>query len=45
MQNNKISILIEKKNVLVGVKTLDITKNILLILDQETEKKNLINEN
>ena len=45
VQNNKISILIEKKNVLVGVKTLDITKDILLILDQETEKKNLINEN
>ena len=45
VQNNKISILIEKKNVLVGVKTLDITKDILLILDQETENKNLINEN
>ena len=38
VENKKISILIEKKNVLVGVKTLDITNDILLILDQETEK-------
>ena len=38
VENKNISILIEKKNVLVGVKTLDITNDILLILDQETEK-------
>ena len=44
VENKKISILIEKKNVLVGVKTLDITNDILVILNQETVKKNLINE-
>ena len=44
VENKKISILIEKKNVLVGVKTLDITNDILVILDQETKKKKLINE-
>lgn len=44
VENKKISILIEKKNVLVGVKTLDITSDILVILDQETKKKKLINE-
>ena len=44
VENKKISILIEKKNVLVGVKNLDITSDILLILDQETKKKKLINE-
>ena len=44
VENKKISILIEKKNVLVGVKTLDITSDILVILDQETKKKKLIKE-
>ena len=44
VENKKISILIEKKNVLVGIKTLDITKDILVKLDQETIKKKLINE-
>ena len=44
VENKKISILIEKKNVLVGIKTLDITQDILVKLDQETIKKKLINE-
>ena len=44
VENKKISILIEKKNVLVGIKTLDITKDILVKLDQKTIKKKLINE-
>ena len=44
VENNKIALLIEKKNVLVGIKTLDITNDILIILDQETKKKKLINE-
>ena len=43
VDNNNITLVIEKKNVLVGIKTLDITNDILVILDQETEKK-LINE-
>ena len=36
--------MIEKKNILVGVKSLDITKNILDILNDETKKKNLLND-
>ena len=44
VENKKISILIEKKNVLVGIKTLDITKDILDKIDKEIIKKKLINE-
>ena len=42
VENNKINIVVEKKNILVGVKSLDITKNILDIFNEETKK--LINE-
>ena len=45
VDNNNITLVIEKKNVLVGIKTLDITKNILKILNDEVEKNKLINEN
>ena len=45
VENNNITLVIEKKNVLVGIKTLDITKNILKILNDEVEKNKLINEN
>ena len=45
VENNNIDLVIEKKNILVGIKSMDITPNILEILNQETKKKNLINEN
>ncbi len=45
VDNNGIILVVEKKNILVGIKSLDITTNILNILDEETEKKNLLNEN
>ena len=45
VENNNIDLVIEKKNILVGIKSMDITFNILEILNQETAKKNLINEN
>ena len=40
VEKNNIKIVIEKKNVLVGIKTLDITNEILKILNNETKKKN-----
>jgi len=43
VESNKINLVIEKKNVLVGVKSLDITKNILEIFNETT--KNKINTN
>ena len=42
---NKITLVIEKKNILVGIKTLDITDKILTILDNETLEKKLIDAN
>ena len=45
VEKNNITLVIEKKNILVGIKTLDITKNILDILNDETLKKKLTNEN
>tara|TARA_B100000989_G_C19460224_1_gene435870 strand:+ start:396 stop:920 length:525 start_codon:yes stop_codon:yes gene_type:complete len=45
VEKNNIFLVLEKKNILVGIKTLDITNDILKILDQETKTKNLINEN
>lgn len=45
VEKNNIKIVIEKKNVLIGIKTLDITNEILKILNNETQKKKLINEN
>ena len=41
VDENNIKIVIEKKNILVGIKTLDITDNILKIFNEET--KNLTN--
>ena len=41
VEKNNIKIVIEKKNVLVGIKTLDITKDVLKILNEKT--KNQIN--
>ena len=45
VEKNKILLVIEKKNILVGIKSLDITPNILKIINEETKKQNLINEN
>ena len=45
VDKNNILLVVEKKNILIGVKSLDITSNILQILNDETNKKNLINEN
>ena len=42
---NNITLVIEKKNILVGIKTLDITDKILTILDNETLEKKLIDAN
>ena len=45
VDKNEIIIVLDKKNILVGIKSLDITPTILKLLNDETEKKNLINEN
>ena len=45
VDDNNIKIVIEKKNVLVGIKSLDITTNILKKFNETVKKKNLINEN
>ena len=45
VDKNGIILVVEKKNILVGIKSLDITTDILNILDKETERKNLLNEN
>ncbi len=42
---NNINYVLEKKNVLVGMKSLDITIQVLNKLNEYTEKQNLINEN
>ena len=44
-EKNNISFIFEKKNILLGVKSLDITDNIIEIINTETKGKNLINEN
>ena len=43
--NNNISLVLKKKNILLGEKSLDITNLILDKFNQETKKKNLLNEN
>ena len=43
VESKNINLVIEKKNVLVGVKSLDITKNILVIFNERT--KNIKNSN
>ena len=44
VDKNSIELVIEKKNIVVGSKTLDITNSILEILNKETENKNLIKD-
>ena len=43
VEKNNIEVVIEKKNVLVGIKNLDITNDILLLFNDKT--KNLIKSN
>ena len=45
VEKNNIHLVIEKKNVLIGMKTLDITNQILLIFNDEIKKNKIINEN
>ena len=45
VEQNNINYVLEKKNVLVGINSLDITNKILKKLNEYIEKKNLINEN
>lgn len=44
-EKNNISFIFEKKNILLGIKSLDITDTIIEIINAETKSKNLINEN
>ena len=44
-KENNITLILEKKNILVGVKTLDVTNVILNFLNKETKNKKLINDN
>tara|TARA_Y100001970_G_C13590430_1_gene535276 strand:+ start:56 stop:202 length:147 start_codon:yes stop_codon:yes gene_type:complete len=41
---NKISLIMEKKNVVIGKSELDITKNILELLNKKIKKVELKNE-
>ena len=43
VEKNKITLVVDKKNILIGIKSLDITLDILKILNDETKKKNLLN--
>ena len=45
VEENKIKLVIDKKNILVGIRTLDITNIILELLNNHTEDENLLNEN
>ena len=45
VESKNINLVIEKKNVLVGVKSLDITKNILDIFNEKTKNINNTNAN
>ena len=45
VKDNNILIVLDKKNILVGSKTLDITENILIELNKFTIDKDLLSEN
>ncbi len=45
VESKKINIVVEKKNVLVGIKSLDITTDILNILNEETKNLNKFDDN
>ena len=43
VEKNKITLVVDKKNILIGIKSLDITPDILKILNDQTKKNNLLN--
>tara|TARA_B100000989_G_C19515640_1_gene461472 strand:- start:1443 stop:1967 length:525 start_codon:yes stop_codon:yes gene_type:complete len=45
VNTNNITLVIDKKNVLIGIKSLDITDKIIQILNDQTKEQNLLNEN
>ena len=45
VEKNNIILVVEKKNILIGIKSLDITSEILNMINEETKKNNLLNEN
>ena len=45
VEQNNIELVLDKKNILVGVKSLDITQNLLRELNKKTIDEKLINEN
>ncbi len=45
VEKNNIVLVVEKKNILIGIKSLDITSEILNMINEETKKNNLLNEN
>lgn len=45
VKNNGITLVLEKKNILVGVKSLDVTNIILDMFNNEVIDKKLINDN
>tara|TARA_B100000886_G_scaffold302731_1_gene232938 strand:- start:2325 stop:2846 length:522 start_codon:yes stop_codon:yes gene_type:complete len=45
VEKNGITLVIEKKNILVGINSLDITPSILKIFNDETKKEKMLNEN
>ena len=45
VEKNKINLVVEKKNILIGIKTLDITDEVLKILNDETIKLKINNDN
>ena len=45
VENNNINLVVDKKNILVGIKSLDITTTLLDTLNKETKERKLINEN
>ena len=45
VEKNNISLVLDKKNILIGAKVLDITKNVIMLFNEETKKQKLLNEN
>ena len=45
VETNNINLVIEKKNVLIGIKSLDITNDILIIFNEETKNISKLNDN
>ena len=45
VEKNNISLVLDKKNILIGAKVLDITKNVIMLFNEEAKKQKLLNEN